>query len=926
MKTGLYLVWSLLALAIQLQGQVMTVNRLVPLRAVAGERAGEKGELAVGCGRVAVGLPGAVNPKTGVACGGVALFDTKSGKELPTIFPPTVDANAGMGFGYSVSISGNVLAIGAPGADTTAAGSENRGALYLFDLKTGKFIGTKIQDGGFFIPGERMAQVVAVDGDLVAAASVTASGFAENSVVNAGGVYVKNFRTNAFTFVSPDSAKLNGATTGVVGDDFGAAIALRGNLLVVGSPGAAVGGQADAGRVTVVSLNFLGEISDLVDEIENPAPAANDRFGQVLALGSRHLVMGAPGDAGGFGAFYLGEARTPLNMTGASQLTGSALMNGVAKALATEGSRVYFPYLNSGTRFVSGQVFNAPFTPALDFLTSEPDPSEHGAALAVADGLLAVGAPGWNGDSGSVVLYETRQIESPDMRVIHYSGNIAPENPISGTTLMDFSEVVVQLQAPATYPAGNAFFISKLAGAGAKVNPLALYAHNSAVSQTEQMGVAEATFPVISRPIGNGAGRWWWRVSYKASKLPDFFSSDGNGFFSELHNGSGSLWGVNLPLKVADELRVDNLVDNAGIVSLRLKTGGAVNASNDSGIFTMANAIVQNHGFLLREGTDLGGGMLVGEIAPRVSLRGGNIGFMCGLSGTGVTPADNQLVCFKSTSTSVRRGATAPGVLNAAGAGITATFGSFTAEVHNDDHKSLFHATLNPIPGVTTAVNEGLWSNRTGGVELVLQKGQQAPGLAAGVKVKRFLNYAIMGGDDVLILAQVGGPGVSAGNDLVLYLSKYDTNEPGYFEILAREGNRLPGTKGAKIASILRLEVAATAVGAGFNRYGLLCSLVTEAGRVTPADNLVWVIGNALPGTSAQSAVRQPLPKLRKGESSQSYGPGYERLSSIAFPAVTRDATGALLTGMASVIDPRHGGSSGVVTFPNKRKGVALIW
>jgi hypothetical protein len=256
---------------------------------------------------------------------------------------------------------------------------------------------------------------------------------------------------------------------------------------------------------------------------------------------------------------------------------------------------------------------------------------------------------------------------------------------------------------------------------------------------------------------------------------------------------------------------------------------------------------------------------------------------------------------------------------------VAATFLTFTAESHNVA-KGLFRATLKPTAGVTSAVNEALWSDRTDSIDLVLQKGQQAPGLPTGVKVTRFLNHAIMQDDNILILAQVGGPGVKAANDVLLYLSRKAPAEPGAFEILAREGDRLPGTKGAKIANILRLETAATNAGAGFNRYGLLCTLVTEAGRVTPADNLVWMIGDALPGSVAQTAVRQPLPKLRKGESSMIYGPGYERLISIAFPAVTRDVTGALITGMAHVIDPRHGGSTGVVTFPNKRKGVALIW
>jgi hypothetical protein len=920
MKTLLGFLSIVFALPGAVLGQVLTVNRLVPSLAAVGEKAGGNGEVAIGCGQIAIGLPGAVNPKTGVATGAVALFDAKTFKELPPIFPPTADANAGMEFGYAVAISGSVLVIGAPGADDSPAGSENRGAAYVYDLKAKKFLRAKIQDNFFMLAGERYGQVVGVDGDWVAISSPQSTGISENLTVSAGAVYLTQFQSAATHFISPDSAQLPGAVTGVAGDDFGASVVMRGNLLVIGSPGATVGGNARAGRVTVVS--FGPTENTLLTEIDNPAPAANEEFGRELALGSRHLLIGAPGDEGGNGKFFIRDARLPLTMPYVSEVSGTAVTDEIGKALATEGNRLFY---NSGG-LMGGQTFFSPFDINQTYLTWDEDGGDYGADMAVGDGLVVVGAPGWNGDTGSVVVHETRQIESPDFYPSQFTDSSAPEHPVAGTTLADFVEVAANLQAPTTYPAGNPLYIGKLAGAGAKTNPLGVFVHDSSESETNLIGVAlSSLYPTISRPIGNGVGRWWWRVTYKANKLPDFFSSDGNNSTNELHNGSGDLWGVNLPLKAADELRVDNVLADAAIVTLRLKVGGAVNAGNDSGVYSMEQADVMNQGFLIREEFAFGPGVLVGEIAPRVTVRDQIASVTFGLTGSNVNSGNNQRLLLTDV-VPITRGDAAPGVRNSTGSAISASFSSFTAEAHNAS-SGVFRATINPTAGVTPAVNEGLWSNRNGSLGMVMQKGQQAPVLATGVKVTRILNFAIMTDNDILILAQVAGPGIKPTNDVVLYLSKEDPmQEPGYIEILAREGDRLPGTKGAKIGSILRLEVAAVGGVNAFNRYGILCSLVTEAGRVTPADNLVWMVGDALPGEVEQKAARQPLPKLRKGEASTSYGPGYEKLSSIAFPAVTRDASGALLTGMAHVLDPRHGGSTGVVTFPNKRKAVTLIW
>ena len=527
-------------------------------------------------------------------------------------------------------------------------------------------------------------------------------------------------------------------------------------------------------------------------------------------------------------------------------------------------------------------------------------------------------------NGGSVVLHPTTSIQAPDVYVSQYTGDSAA-GVGTGDRVVDFLEVAANLSASATYTAGNPLYFAKVAGPEAVAGrPVKLLAYDAFDSEAALLGGTDAMVPTMTRPIGNGGGLWWWRGSHKAGNVPNFFSSNGGGVTPRLHNGNGTLFGVNLPLKTIDELRVDNKAAETGAVSMRLKVGGAVDGTNDSGVLLMDSAFAGIPRFWGREGDAFNAGKY-GEFAPRLAVTAGTFSFSAALTGTGFTTANNQLV-FLASAISVLRGDAAPGVLNAAGSGIAATFSTFTGEMHSDDLKGLFRATLNPAPGLTAAVNEGLWTNRTGPVEMVLQKGQLVPLVGESLRVKRFLNYAIVHENDILVLAQVSGAGVNSGNDVVLLLSTQDGVNPGTWEVLAREGDRLPGTNGAKVGVILRVEVATTDAGNGNNRYGVLCSLVTEAGRVTAANNLVWVVGETAAGAFNQEAVRQPLPKVRKGEGCGFFGAGFERITSVAFPAVTRDATGALNTGMAHVIDPRHGGSTGVVTFPNKKKGVGLIW
>ena len=151
-------------------------------------------------------------------------------------------------FGESVSMSGNRLAVGAPGEDGVAAVS---GATYVFE-RTGTQWGQtgylKASNSG---AGDRFGFSVALVGDVVAVGAWSEGsnatgidGDAENEgALSSGAGYL--FRLDGDSWLH--EAYVKPSNTGA-GDTFGYSVALSGAALVAGAPtedGAAVGINGD---------------------------------------------------------------------------------------------------------------------------------------------------------------------------------------------------------------------------------------------------------------------------------------------------------------------------------------------------------------------------------------------------------------------------------------------------------------------------------------------------------------------------------------------------------------------------------------------------------------------------------------------------------------------------------------------------------
>lgn len=102
-------------------------------------------------------------------------------------------------------------------------------------------------------------------------------------------------------------------------------------------------------------------------------------------------------------------------------------------------------------------------------------------------------------------------------------------------------------------------------------------------------------------------------------------------------------------------------------------------------------------------------------------------------------------------------------------------------------------------PGVTSANDRGLWLADEDGLTLVARKGDQAPGMPAGVKFE-FGTPLVTALDDtgrVAFLTDLIGPGVGPDNDNMIWI----TGANG-LTLVAREGDQAPGAAAGEVYSM----------------------------------------------------------------------------------------------------------------------------
>jgi hypothetical protein len=818
--------------------------------------------------------------------GAAHLFDAATGRYLRRL--TALDANSGDSFGSSVAVAGNWAVVGAPGDD--AAGLDS-GAAYVFDVRTGRQL-AKLAAG--LDPGDFFGGSVAVSGNLCV---VGATGDDDKGSL-AGAAYV-------FELPSGGLIRKLVAWDGASEDDFGTSVAISGTRVLVGSPWDANPGGNGAGAGYVFDA-FSGEP---LRKLTAPDPASEDFLGQSVALDGHYALLGAPGDddQGALsGSAYVLDVRTAVQVcklrapdgVAGDQFGRSVALSGFLAlvGVAADG--------DLGTNSGSAQVFDASSGAHLLKLTA-PDGAAgalFGRAVALQGKRALVGTP-QDDDLGTLAgaAYLFQPLAAPlPLRLVAARGSSAPGTIDAGFSRLgpdvfvnNDGEVALTAQlAGAGASGGRAFGAWNTLAPGRSLD-LALRGQDSigggvriaAVLGTLSNRPSDALIHVSLAGTGvtSATNRGLWRDNGTiVSPVLRTGDNPGNMFIG------GRLQAMHQV--------VQGVFDRVAVVGQLLRGSGSgmgetlVTPLNDSVAFFVGHVGVPVDR-VYRESDPKGMGTL-GQMFGRLAQSPSNIyvalpawwlppGGGAPLQQLYAQPSLDPLFEFVSQNEA------------APGTGLpSAAFRSFLGESASATGRIVWRASLTGT-GVTTVDNEGLWHEAGSPDSLIVRKGQQLDPVGEfGVRVARLLQFwpaGLDGTDRAFFLVRLSGPGVTAANDVALYLWHFQGGMPVIHRLL-REGDLVAAPDAPRIGVIQRVDVAPGAL----SQYVVLASLT---GSSSANQALLTGVGS---GTSA--GLRLPAVRLRKGTLHSAPGALPRTLRSLGL-AVTTDATGAGSKGLGQVIN-----------------------
>lgn len=290
---------------------------------------------------VAVGAPhetAGVSPDTEPYSGHVYLYNATTGHRTRTLSAPTIEDD--QTFGASVAIAGTTIVVGTPG-------ESGGGAVYLFSSKTGNLLSTLNPPSGLS-SGAQFGEIVAINGTTVAVGAPldTVSGITE-----AGAAFTFSATTAALgiSVVSP-SPSFEG--------QFGASLALSTTKLAVGAPGETNGTVYEVGNAYTFNLKS-GLLSA---SLRNPVQTAGGHLGSSIAIAGSTVVVGAD-DNSAWGVYESGEAFAYTASTGAYlyNLTSSRALSGgffgYSAAMSGKAIVIGAPFETSKGRVGAGNAY-----------------------------------------------------------------------------------------------------------------------------------------------------------------------------------------------------------------------------------------------------------------------------------------------------------------------------------------------------------------------------------------------------------------------------------------------------------------------------------------------------------------------------------------------------------------------------------------
>ncbi len=294
-------------------------------------------------------------------------------------------------FGFSIALDNGLAVVGAPRAWLGEVADV--GLVYLYSRASGQWQLQQILQAPDGIGGDFFGWSVAVKGDrLIVGAPFNDPG----EVLDAGAAYVfARGPDNLWYF----NQKLTEAQRHV-GDQLGSAVAVSGEVALVGVPNRIDdGGTRIAGRVLV----FTRTSAWLLNTIWQPK-TLSDRagFGTTLLLSDTHAFVGAPGDGPpempGRGAVYAYPRLTGTQFDAPTilQAPDAAARDGLGNALSFDGATLLvgaqgreriigaaYAFAREGAGFGAGRLLR---------YADDGLPANHGSSVAVLGNLAWVGA------------------------------------------------------------------------------------------------------------------------------------------------------------------------------------------------------------------------------------------------------------------------------------------------------------------------------------------------------------------------------------------------------------------------------------------------------------------------------------------------------------------------------------------------------
>ena len=294
-------------------------------------------------------------------------------------------------FGSAVSADSGLVVFGAPGAlsgEGTATVFERGSSNTWSRVATLEASDTAASDA--------FGSGVALDGDVIAVGAPAGPGAAS---ANQGAVYV--FKRSGASW--SQVAKLTASDAGG-GDEFGATVAIKGDIIVVGAPGADIGGAFDAGAAYVFR-NTTGNTWTEQAKLTASNGALGDRFGSAVSATSSRALVGAPERSSGAGAAYLFRSASGNWSQAVAFTSGEAGAIGFGASVALSSTLAGdWAFVGAPEATTSGTAAGAAFVYQRNTDTSWPfsarlAPSDgeageaFGSAMGAADDRVVVGSP-----------------------------------------------------------------------------------------------------------------------------------------------------------------------------------------------------------------------------------------------------------------------------------------------------------------------------------------------------------------------------------------------------------------------------------------------------------------------------------------------------------------------------------------------------